>query len=258
MMTNFESVAEALSVLGSRGYATDFSLLKEQDCLYCHNTNHSLSPDEFAIDEVHIFKDNTDRDEEIAVYAISSHKFNIKGILVNTFSASTEKQQSHLIEKLKFRKEEEPKPIKRSEDLIKLSREHHHALLLCWKIKTGLAKNIEVSRIATYAKWFYTTHLLPHFVLEEQFVFPILSSEDLNRQKAEQQHTQLRILFEQKEIDQQALTDIQRILAEHIRFEERVVFNEAQKLANPEQVQKLQEIEFTDKFCDNESDPFWK
>ena len=33
-------------------------------------------------------------------------------------------------------------PIKRSEYLKPLSRDHHQGLLLCWKIRTGLKKGI--------------------------------------------------------------------------------------------------------------------
>ncbi len=33
-------------------------------------------------------------------------------------------------------------PIKRSEFLIQLSRDHHFTLLFCWKIKEGLKKDI--------------------------------------------------------------------------------------------------------------------
>jgi len=38
-------------------------------------------------------------------------------------------------------------PIKRSIALQPLSREHHHGLLLCWKIRTGLKKGIDIDRI---------------------------------------------------------------------------------------------------------------
>ena len=41
-------------------------------------------------------------------------------------------------------------PIKRSEFLKPISREHHHGLLLCWKIRAGLKKGIEPERIKLY------------------------------------------------------------------------------------------------------------
>lgn len=43
-----------------------------------------------------------------------------------------------------------PKPIKRHTALKPLSREHHHGLLLSWKIREGLKRNIEIPRIKKY------------------------------------------------------------------------------------------------------------
>jgi hypothetical protein len=70
------------------------------------------------------------------------------------------------------------KPIKRSEFLKPLSREHHRGLLFCWKIRAGIKKNVEVSRIKKYADWFYQNYLVPHFEVEEKYVFPILGNEN--------------------------------------------------------------------------------
>ena len=69
-----------------------------------------------------------------------------------------------------------PKPLKRHEALKPISREHHHGLLLCWKIKTGMSKGVELSRIKGSVDYFYQTHLLPHFAMEEKYIFPILDN----------------------------------------------------------------------------------
>jgi phosphomevalonate kinase len=41
-------------------------------------------------------------------------------------------------------------PIKRSEVLHPLSREHHHGLLLCLKIRTDFKKSISLERIKAF------------------------------------------------------------------------------------------------------------
>ena len=51
------------------------------------------------------------------------------------------------------------KPIKRSEELVSLSRDHHDGLLLSWKIRTGINKGIELKRIADYVLHSYRTEL---------------------------------------------------------------------------------------------------
>lgn len=150
------------------------------------------------------------------------------------------------------------KPIKRNEFLAPLSREHHQALLLCWKIKTGFSKGIEVQRIKKYCDWFYTTHLMQHFELEEKFVFPILGNRHQHVQDALGQHHQLRELFNDSNNPEISLQKIQIELEKHIRFEERILFNEVQDIATPQQLENIQTIHREEAFCDNEVDVFWK
>ena len=47
------------------------------------------------------------------------------------------------------------KPIKRHKALQPLSRDHHHGLLLSWKIRAGFSKNIEPNRILYKGKQFF-------------------------------------------------------------------------------------------------------
>ena len=150
------------------------------------------------------------------------------------------------------------KPIKRNEFLAPLSREHHQALLLCWKIKTGFSKGIEVQRIKKYCDWFYTTHLMQHFELEEKFVFPILGNRHQHVQDALGQHHQLRELFNDSNNPEISLQKIQIELEKHIRFEERILFNEVQDIATPQQLKNIQTIHREEAFCENELDVFWK
>ena len=69
-------------------------------------------------------------------------------------------------------------PIKRHNALQGVSREHHHGLLLCWKIRTGLSKNIPLERIKVYVDWFYTNYLVPHFELEETYMVKSLLDDE--------------------------------------------------------------------------------
>ncbi len=255
-MNNYETAVEALNTLYAKGYTTDFSLLQEADCIYCNNSNHSLNADEFIIDEVHRFEGNTDPGDELVVYAISSLKYNIKGTLLNAYGIYADSHNSKIIEKLKYHYEPKLKPIKRSDELLSLSREHHHALLLCWKIKTGLKKNIEVSRIYNYVLWFSEKYLLPHFILEEKYVFPLLNN--TNSKKALEQHQQLKNFIQNDKQDNEKLLQFQELLNEHIHFEERILFNEVQKSEGIEHLQLIKQLQSNERFCDNETDPFWK
>lgn len=148
-------------------------------------------------------------------------------------------------------------PIKRNENLKAISREHHHGLLLSWKIRAGLKKEIEPSRIKKYLDWFYVNHLLPHFELEEKYVFTILGEENDLVKKALAEHRRLIRLFETEAATVTNLSLIEEELESHIRFEERILFNEIQTVATKEQLELIKKAHTEDKFVDNITDAFW-
>lgn len=151
------------------------------------------------------------------------------------------------------------KPIKRHEALKPLSREHHHGLLLCWKIRQGVKKNVETQRIKDYTNWFKIHYLDPHFEAEERFIFPILGNDHDLVKKALAEHRRLKRLFNQETEVAKALNSIEEELDGHIRFEERVLFNEIQKIATEEEFAEVEKhhqgITFND---DNWDDHFWE
>lgn len=152
----------------------------------------------------------------------------------------------------------ETKPLKRAKELQELSREHHHGLLLCWKIRTGFSRNVKPERIKKYTDWFYTKYLLPHFELEEEYVFPVLPGNSELVKKALAEHRRLRRLFNQRIHIEKNLGLIEEELEAHIRFEERILFPEVQKVASREQLAKIAEIHKEGEFEENEKDIFWK
>ena len=148
-------------------------------------------------------------------------------------------------------------PIKRNEFLKPLSRDHHHGLLLCWKIRTGFSKGIPSHRIKSYADWFYKNHLLPHFEIEEKYVFPVLGSENKYIRQAIEEHRRLISLFSDTSNIEDSLKQIQTELEKHIRFEERILFNEIQNAATKEQLEKILQVQTEVKFEENTDDEFW-
>ncbi|MFG6685023.1 hemerythrin domain-containing protein [Mariniflexile sp. HNIBRBA6329] len=149
------------------------------------------------------------------------------------------------------------KPLKRHKALQPLSREHHHGLLLSWKIRAGFSKNIEPERIKVYADWFFKTHLIPHFELEEQYVFSILKADNDLIKRALSDHRRLKKLFLDEDI-KNALSKIEEVLEQHIRFEERVLFPEIQKIATEPELEFIEKIHQEADFIDKLDDEFWK
>jgi len=149
------------------------------------------------------------------------------------------------------------KPIKRNEALQPVSREHHQGLLLCWKIRQGLKKNIAPNRMKVYADWFYKEHLLPHFEIEEKYLFPVLGNEHELIVKATAQHRRLTRLFTDQQQLAKSLSFIEEELETHIRFEERVLFNLIQETATTKQLNTIKKHHVEVPFVENETDMFW-
>ena len=152
----------------------------------------------------------------------------------------------------------EHKPQKRHKALQPLSRDHHHGLLLSWKIRAGLSKNIDTERIWLYADWFFQTHLIPHFDLEEAHIFTLLDEKNQLYKKALADHRRLKRLFSETEKNANTLSKIEEELERHIRFEERVLFPEIQKKATEKQLVSIEKIHQEADFIDKLDDEFWK
>lgn len=148
--------------------------------------------------------------------------------------------------------------MKRHPALQPVSRDHHHGLLLCWKIKTGFSKGVAVERIKKYANWFFKNHIRPHFKLEEKYVFPILGDENERVKKALLEHRRLTRLFNDEDELEKSLSLIEEELESHIRFEERVLFGEIQDTATEEQLKLVATHHRDQKFEENTDDEFWK
>lgn len=152
----------------------------------------------------------------------------------------------------------ERKPLKRHKALQPLSREHHYGLLLSWKIRAGFSKGIAPKRIRVYADWFFENHLIPHFEMEEAHIFTILDDENELVKRALAEHRRLKGLFEESDDDTKTLNKIEEELDNHIRFEERVLFPEIQKVATEAEFLHIEKIHQSETFEDKVDDLFWK
>lgn len=128
---------------------------------------------------------------------------------------------------------------------------------MCWKIRTGFSKKTETNRIKKYADWFIKTHLKPHFELEETYVFPILGTENELVKRALTEHRRLKRIFKQTTDLEKSLVLLEEELEAHIRFEERILFVEIQKIATQNQLDTIKEIHTEESFIENNDDPFW-
>ena len=148
------------------------------------------------------------------------------------------------------------KPIKRHEALQPISREHHHGLLLSFKIREGFRLKVDPIRIKKYTDWFWKNHLVSHFEFEEAYIFPLLEAENKLIKRALREHGRLKSLFSSSDKIEINLSLIEEELVAHIRFEERILFKEVEKAATEEQL-KIIEKEHSKNMQEEWKDEFW-
>lgn len=153
--------------------------------------------------------------------------------------------------------------MKRHSALIPLSQDHHHGLLLAQLLKRnapeyhGLPKDLPGK--LNFAKEMFHKELEHHFRDEEELVFPYLKGKDVELDNLISEILSEHIILKEKIlslndnpnlIDQ--LDEIGNILSEHIRKEERVLFEKAQEILNDEEL-KLIENKFDESRSKNKS-----
>lgn len=153
--------------------------------------------------------------------------------------------------------------MKRNVNLQELSRDHHHGLLLGWKIKEGIKRNAEAKEIKQYVEYFFTEALLPHFREEEELILSYLSDRDKLKIQTIKEHQEIEQLV--KELNEPAnlqanLLEIARVLENHIRFEERTLFPYIEQYLNDSELTEIGETIREDHsiFTDNYPFQFWK
>ncbi|MGB3343469.1 MAG: hemerythrin domain-containing protein [Aequorivita sp.] len=139
-----------------------------------------------------------------------------------------------------------------------LSHEHEEVLLLCSKIGEGLQSDVETKRIKKYVDWFKTEYLDPHFELERKYVFPILGNHNFRIKRALANHRRLNRLFGEKSNLQIVLNKIEEEIGSYIRFEERILYNEIQKVACAEELEVIEKVHHEILFSEDAwDDRFW-
>lgn len=115
------------------------------------------------------------------------------------------------------------KPLKRNKHIQPLSREHHFGLLFCWKIRTGIKKDVEVNRIVKYVEYFFNTYMEPHFRAEETLLFNQIEHDMCKRACDDHQEIKNMVtgVLSGNDDSVESLKNLAKKVDEHIRFEER-------------------------------------
>jgi len=98
MKESYGTLSQTINGLKGEGYLLDFNI--KDECLVCHQTPIELHPDDFEIDKVFRFEGESNPDDEAILYAISSPKYGVKGVLVNGYGISADDASNAIAAKL--------------------------------------------------------------------------------------------------------------------------------------------------------------
>jgi hemerythrin-like domain-containing protein len=154
----------------------------------------------------------------------------------------------------------EKMPIKRNENIVKLSRDHHASLLFCWKLRQGIKYHSSIERMVKYVQYFWNQHFTPHFKEEEEFLFAPVKDKTVN--KAIEDHIHIKASVDEiinpgSENKQEKLSALADMVDEHVRYEERILFPHLEKKLTEEQLENIGNKIAGESLKDNYEDTFW-
>ncbi|WP_282631005.1 phosphoribosylpyrophosphate synthetase [Empedobacter sedimenti] len=101
-MAENETLIDVLNTLKKKGYTEDFNL--KQNCIECRNGEYRIFHNEFEVDEYFRFDNDSDPADQSILYAISSEKYNLKGVLINSYGIYSEEITDEMLDKLNMKK----------------------------------------------------------------------------------------------------------------------------------------------------------
>ena len=154
-----------------------------------------------------------------------------------------------------------PKPIKRDPRIHRLSHDHRQILAFALRIKKGVQRKAALETMYEYIQYFWQAILNPHLQFEEEYLFALFASEDPGIRKALAEHQQIRGLIKipQEDFTIHHCTALYTLIHDHVRLEERVLFNQFQEQLTELQLEQLKTLlDQQAEFCDNWVEKFWE
>ncbi|NCD70065.1 glycosyltransferase family 1 protein [Mucilaginibacter agri] len=99
-MKNYETLVDATNDLLQRGYTANLSFEDGSDSIQDKSQNIELNADDFEVNEFYRFEGASNPSDMSIVYAISSTKYNLKGVLVDAYGTYANNSSSAIEAKL--------------------------------------------------------------------------------------------------------------------------------------------------------------
>lgn len=159
--------------------------------------------------------------------------------------------------------------LHRDQALQPLSRQHHQGLMVSLLLSKGLKKNLTTKPMRDFILQFWQDDLQKHFEVEEQYLTPIAKSYAtleplITRMLLEHQQIVLiinRINNEARAEQLETIKEFADKLEQHIRFEERALFEQIQSTLSAKEMSELNNAFQTiieKDFCERYPNKFWE
>jgi hemerythrin-like domain-containing protein len=135
--------------------------------------------------------------------------------------------------------------MKRNQNLITLSWEHHDGLVVAFRLQKGLKNHIATEKLSYYILYVWEQVLSGHFWQEEQTLIAQLAKTTESRaalEKMKTDHNRFRQLIEDLKSDMARsdhVNTFSSLLNQHIRFEERDLFPLLENECSPEELSHI-------------------
>src|SRR5436190_20034502 len=100
-MNPYVTLSETMNELRKEGYVEDFNL--QQNCLEYRNGQFKVFTDEFKIDKYYRFEGQSNPSDQAILYAISSDRYQLKGVLVNAYGIYSDPVTDEMLHKLEMK-----------------------------------------------------------------------------------------------------------------------------------------------------------
>lgn len=97
---NYDTLVEAINDLTKKGYSSNLNV--KSGNIVCNVKKANVGPHEFNIDAQYRFEGESNPSDNSILYAISSEKHDLKGLLVNAYGIYSDDYTDDLIKKLKI------------------------------------------------------------------------------------------------------------------------------------------------------------
>jgi hypothetical protein len=97
-MKTYDTLVDATNDLLKRGYTAN--LILDGDTIDDNDKGVKMAADDIEIDEFYRFEGASNPDDMSIVYAVSSEKYNLKGVLVNAYGTYADNSSSAIAAKL--------------------------------------------------------------------------------------------------------------------------------------------------------------